>query len=89
MGRERAQLVWGRSQLEGYGQGDGSVCMRHVSVWRVQAGRGTCLYGAGLSSAAAKGCFWKMTPTRGITRCHLFLVIEDSMGYVESVVVVK
>ena len=40
-------------------------------------------------SAAAKGCFWKMTPTRGITRCHLFLVIEDSMGYVESVVVVK
>ena len=35
------------------------------------------------SSAAAKGCFWEMTPTRGISRYHLFLLIEDSMGYVE------
>ena len=41
------------------------------------------------NSAVAKGCFWKMTPTGGITRYHLFLVIEDSMGYMKSVVVVK
>ena len=36
------------------------------------------------NSAAAKGCFWKMTPAGGITRYHLLLLIEDSMGYVVS-----
>ena len=38
-------------------------------------------------STAAKGCFWEMTPTGSITRYHLFFLIEDPMGYVESVVV--
>ena len=40
-------------------------------------------------STAAKGCFWEMTPTGSITRYHLFFLIEDPMGYVESVVVEK
>ena len=40
-------------------------------------------------SAAAKGCFLEMTPTGSITRYHLFFLIEDPMGYVESVVVEK
>ena len=41
------------------------------------------------SSTVAKGCFWEMTPTGSITRYHLFFLIEDPMGYVESVVVEK
>ena len=41
------------------------------------------------NSTAAKGCFWEMTPTGSITRYHLFFLIEDTMGYVESVVVEK
>ena len=41
------------------------------------------------NSTAAKGCFWEMTPTGSITRYHLFFLIEDSLGYVKSVVVEK
>ena len=41
------------------------------------------------NSTAAKGCFWEMTPTGSITRYHLFFLIKDPMGYVESVVVEK
>ena len=41
------------------------------------------------NSTAAKGCFWEMTPTGSITRYHLLFLIEDPMGYVESVVVEK
>ena len=40
-------------------------------------------------STAAKGCFWEMTRTGSITRYHLFFLIEDTIGYVESVVVEK
>ena len=42
-----------------------------------------------VSSTAAKWRFWEMTPTGSITRYHLFFLIEDIMGYVESVVVEK
>ena len=42
-----------------------------------------------VNSTAAKGCFWEMTPTGSITRYDLFFLIEDPLGYVESVVVEK
>ena len=49
---------------------------------------GVCLSSV-TNSTAVKGCFWEMTPTGSITRYHLFFLIEDPMGYVESVVVEK